>query len=95
MAILHHLALTVDDQPAWNEFLAALADGDSVVVLDQAARALQLDSGRVERHPQVRWLLPSCERRAEVQLLPADIIQIDTSEWWQLIAAHPVLLEWN
>ena len=95
MNILHHLALAADDQPAWNQFLAALVDGDSVVMLDQSARALQRDPGCLRRYPQVRWLLPDCERCADLPELPAGIIQIDSGDWWQLIAAHPLLLEWN
>lgn len=95
MGILHHLSITADNRPAWDEFLAALADGDSVVILDRAVGALLLDAGCVAGRPQVRWLLPSCERRAVPLVLPAGIVEIEDHDWWQLIATHPVLLEWS
>lgn len=95
MGVLHHLSLSVDDPPAWEQFLATLDDGDSVVLLDQAARAIQRDAACIARRPSVRWLLPECERGANATALPTGIIEITEHDWWQLLAVHAVLLEWN
>ena len=94
MGVLHHLSITAESRPAWDEFLAVLADGDSVVIMDQAVRALALDAACVAQRPQVRWLLPTGERRPDGPVLPAGIVEIEDHDWWQLIATHPVLLEW-
>lgn len=92
MAVLHHVSMDAGDEAAWAEFLAALAEGDSVVLLDRAARR---PPGQIGLRPQVRWLLPASERGEQAPPLPAGLDEIDAHDWWTLIAAHPVLLEWN
>lgn len=95
MGALHHLSLSPANSAAWQEFLAALDDGDSVVVLDRAARELQRDGTCIAGHPGVRWLLPACERGEELPELQSGLIEIEARDWWQLIVTHAVLLEWS
>ncbi len=95
MSVLHHLWITPDDGPGWVEFLRALEAGDSVVLLDRAARALHDDARWIERYPQVSWSLPICERAFDAPLAPVGVVEITPQDWWQMIMSHPVLLEWN
>lgn len=94
MGVLHHVSMSADDQSAWALFLDTLGDGDTVVLLDQAARSLQLAGARIRGRSEVRWLLPSAERGADGPP-PAGIDEVADSDWWLLIAAHPALLEWS
>lgn len=95
MNTLHHVSLAVANSAAWQEFLAALDDGDSVVLLDRAARDVQGDARCIAGYPGVRWLLPGCERQADLLELPSGLIEIDARDWWQLVVTRAVLLEWS
>jgi hypothetical protein len=103
MSALHHVSMPLEDAEAWTVMAGALVDGDNVVLLDRAARDLQVGgsaSAVVEpwpllaQRPRVRWLLPNIER-VGVATLPDTIELIDERHWLDLIVACPLLLEWN
>jgi hypothetical protein len=103
MSALHHVSMPLEDAEAWKVMAGALVDGDSVVLLDCAARDLQLGSSAsaqaepwplLAQRPHVRWLLPNIERLG-VATLPDAIELIDEQHWLDLIVACPLLLEWS
>ncbi len=103
MSVLHHVSMPLEDAEAWKIIAGALLDGDCVVLLDRAARDLQLaGSTRTDEGPwpllaqraRVRWLLPTIER-VGTATLPDAIEWIDEAHWLELLVAHPLLLEWN
>lgn len=101
MAAMHHVSIAPEDAGTWTAMLDAVADGDIVVLLDQAARALQQDPGAIdwprlrERGRGVRWLLPALELLEPSPALPAGIEVVDSAQWLDLIAGHAALLDWS
>ncbi len=102
MAALHHVSMALDD-PAWAVMAGALDDGDSVVLLDRAARELQLGSAAnaaaalwplLAQRTRVRWMLPGIERVSDT-VLPDTVAVIDEVHWLQLVVGNPLLLEWS
>lgn len=100
MAVLHHVSIAPGDDSTWAALAVAIDGDDLVVLLDRAARAAQRGEGAQERerlrarHPGVRWLLPDVEC-AQPQAAPEGVEVVDAVHWLDLIASHPVLLEWN
>jgi hypothetical protein len=95
VGVLHHVSLDPADPTAWKVLLDALADGDVVVLLDQAIRAADavariIDAAAVA----ARWCVPAIEC-APGTALPAPLVQIADEEWWLLIAAGEGPIEWN
>jgi hypothetical protein len=103
MSVLHHVAMALEDAEAWKVMAGALLDGDSVVLLDRAARELQLGSAAnaaaalwplLAQRTRVRWMLPGIERVSDA-ILPDAIEVIGEAQWLQLVVGNPLLLEWN
>jgi len=102
MSALHHVSMALGD-PAWAIMAGALDDGDSVVLLDRAARESQRGvAANVEaalwpllaRRSRVRWLLPEIERVSGA-ILPDAVEVIAEAHWLDLIVGSPLLLEWS
>lgn len=99
MAVLHHLAISPAQTDLWRAFVAALAAGDVVILLDRAvpaASAVARTAGADARCSAVKWLIPAVElTHAALRSLPDGIAAISDEDWWTLIAQHDTLLEWN
>lgn len=107
MPALHHVSVALDDVKTWGLVLGAIADGDSVVLLDAAAQGLQIGVpdcvdtwlGLVDRKrraaPATRWLLPSAEQFAVAVPLPSGFELVADEHWLALIIDNPRLLEWS
>lgn len=93
--MLHHVSLAPADPSAWKVLLHALAEGDVVVLLDQAICDADAVVRIIDAAPvAVRWCVPAieCEQGAA---LPAPLALIADEEWWLLIAAGEGPIEWN
>lgn len=99
MAVLHHLATTPSEIDLWRMFVAALAPGDTVILLDRAVAAATeiAAASRIDpRCRQVRWLVPAVELEvADAAPLPVGLAAISDEQWCALIANLDVVLEWN
>lgn len=101
MAALHHVSIAPEDAGTWAVMLDSLADGDTVVLLDRAALALQQDACTIdwprllECRRGVRWLLPALELLDGNPALPAGVEPVDAAQWLDLIAGHAALLDWS
>ena len=76
MGVLHHVSLAPTDAGAWALLKAALADGDTVVLLDGGAR----DAAAAARiiadiAANVRWCVPAIECPGGAAL-PPPLVQI-------------------
>jgi hypothetical protein len=102
MSALHHVSMALDD-PGWAVMAGAVYAGDSVVLLDRAARELQLGIAAnaaatlwtlLAQGSRVRWLLPAMERVSDA-FLPDTVEVIDEAHWLHLVVGNPLLLEWS
>lgn len=95
MSVLHHVSLAPADRAAWAVFLETLADGDVVVLLDQAIRDADIAAGIINSSSvAARWCVPAVEWPSGA-VLPAPLALIPDTAWWALVAARERLVEWN
>ncbi len=95
MGVLHHVSLEPADRAAWAVLLDTLADGDMVVLLDQAIRDADIVARIIGASSvAARWYVPAVEWPSGAGL-PAPLALIADAAWWALVAAGERLVEWN
>ncbi len=95
MSALHHLSVGPDAREHWSQLAQALAEGDVLVLLDGAMADLRaIAEWKRGLALELRCVIPQIALSPGL-MVPSDIELIDDRQWWQLIAAHRVLLEWS
>jgi hypothetical protein len=99
MSVLHHVSITPGAASLWQQFMATLADGDTVVVLDRGVAALGVIAMALTAAApakSIRCLVPEIELPLLAGVpLPAGVARLDDGDWLALIEQCPILLEWN